>query len=103
MAFPGGNAIIHVWVKRPRGATRALNEEIIVQSAIDTQMISLSFRAYTLRLAKAGCDQITRRPFGPAMVLVGTRMFARSISWYPFGVNLAMIRSPSSLKRMKRS
>src|SRR5262249_22087819 len=48
--------------------------------ASETRMISSSFRAKTLRSANAGCDQMTRRPFGPAIVLVGRRMLARLIS-----------------------
>ena len=45
--------------------------------ARSAQMISLSFRAYTCRLAKAGCDQTTGRP---QSLLVGSSRCARLIS-----------------------
>lgn len=48
--------------------------------AIETQTISRSLRAKTHLPANAGCDQMTRRPGGGALVLVGSRMWARLIS-----------------------
>ena len=52
------------------------------------------------RLANAGCDQTTGRP---AIVLVGSRMLARLDLLVALGRQRAMIRSPFSLNRKKRS
>src|SRR5262245_61674799 len=72
-------------------------------AARETQTISLSLRTYIDLLAKAGCDHRTVREPRPDSLPVGARMCARLISSYPFGVSRAMMRSPFSLNRKKRS
>ena len=49
--------------------------------ASETQTISWVLRAYTQRLAKAGCDQTTLRPPPPADAMSGSTMCVRLISW----------------------
>src|SRR5271156_920027 len=77
------------------GATRSFWAPGALPSAArDTRTISLSLRAKTLFIAKAGCDQIVIRRM---TFRVGSMSLARLISGEPSGDKRAMIRSPCSL------